>query len=76
VFVPGNKLAVGVALKSIVGSIYDEGKNPVSESGEEIDLCLSPFSTASRMVPDAFKQGYINKCLIKMKQNVLDIFAD
>ena len=76
VFVPGNKLAVGVALKSIVGSIYDEGKNPVSESGEEIDLCLSPFSTASRMVPDAFKQGYINKGLIKLKQNVLDIFAE
>ena len=75
-FVPGDKLAVGVALKSIVGGIWDDDERPyVIRNGEKVDcnLLLSPFSTASRMVPDAYSMGYLYKGLIALKSNIINL---
>lgn len=72
-FIPGDKLAVGVALKSIVGGVMPKNELPFVIRGDkkiDIDLMLSPFSTASRMVPDAYLQGYLNKTLIALKDEI------
>ena len=82
-FIPGNKLAVGVALKSIIGAIWNPGENPITSlenpnkaSHSEVGLFISPFSTASRMVPDVYLQGYTNKALIGLKNNIKNIINE
>ena len=78
-FVPGDKLAVGVALKSIVGGTWKDDERPyVIRNGIKVycNLLLSPFSTASRMVPDAYSQGYTNKTMISLKDSVISLASE
>lgn len=68
-------MAFSVALKSIVGSINKEGYEPFTsydDPDSKIDAVVSPNSTASRMVMDAYMQLYTNKALIEFTKQIKD----
>ena len=74
----GSKVTWDTALKSIIGEIIPEGKEPVSEHRPEelIEAVMSPVSVLNRKTPDFFYRGFLQKVLMELKFKIGDIVND
>lgn len=74
-FAIGNKITWDTALKSVVGEIIPEGKEPISEYRPEelIDGVMSPLSMLNRKCSDFFYRAYTQKVLMELKFQVKEI---
>jgi len=74
----GNKIALGVAVKSIVSEVVENDKCPVTEynKDEKVDVLVSPFSPVNRQTCDFFYQMCCNKVLLELKRKVKKILDE
>lgn len=74
----GDKIVHFAALKSIVGEIVPEGKEPFSEyrPKEEISTVFPPGGVLARMVPSALITMFTNKLLVELRRQLGDIYFD
>lgn len=70
---PGDKYVSQAPLKGIVARVFEEGEEPYSEDGKQVDYILSPLSIISRMTSDAFLQLWTNAVLVGLKEQVVGI---
>lgn len=72
----GDKLTFFTALKGIVSEIIPEGYEPYSEyrPDERISALLSPLSVYARMTGSIMVNMFINKLLIELKRQCIDIY--
>jgi DNA-directed RNA polymerase beta subunit len=70
---PGDKYSAGGALKGIVSTVIDKGKEPIDEEGNQVDYIVSPLSLVSRMTLDVFGNLWTNSVLIDLKKRMLEI---
>jgi len=72
----GDKVALGVAVKTIVAEVLPDEKSPYSEyrsEDEKIDIIISPMSPLNRMTGDFFLQLFTNKVLLELKKQIKEI---
>lgn len=74
----GDKFTFNIALKSIIGDIFEEENAPYSENDEDekIEALCSPLSIVSRMTLDVYYLLYINKILVNLKKKVREIYNE
>lgn len=72
----GDKVTYGTALKTTICDVFDEGENPYSETGKEIEAIFPPSSIVNRMTIDFYFQLYLNKTLIGLKKKVAEIWNE
>ncbi len=69
---PGDKLAIGGQMKSIVGEIYEEA--PVTEDGREVDATFAQAGVFNRMIQSALVMGAINTTMLGADEKFCKIF--
>lgn len=72
----GDKLTFFTALKGIVSEIIPEGYEPYSEyrEDEKVNALLSPISIYARMTGSILVNMFVNKLLIELKRQCIDIY--
>lgn len=69
---PGDKVAVGGQMKSIVGEVYEEA--PITEDGLPIDMTFAQTGVFNRMIQSALLMGAINTTMIAADKEFCKIF--
>jgi len=74
---PGDKMTLGgSALKGVVSRVLEEGEEPISEDGHQVDYLVSPLSVISRMTLDFFLNCWTNAVLVDTKQRILELYEE
>lgn len=69
---PGDKVAVGGQMKSIVGEVYEEA--PITEDGQPVDKTFAQTGVFNRMIQSALLMGAINTTMIGADKEFCNIF--
>lgn len=69
---PGDKVAVGGQMKSIVGEVYEEA--PITEDDRPVDMTFAQTGVFNRMIQSALLMGAINTTMLSADKEFCKIF--
>ncbi len=70
----GDKICLGLQSKTVISNSFE--KNPVSESGVDVDVIFSSTSIMARIINSPYVIGIGNRTLEKMEADIVSLYFD